>query len=149
MTIRWDAMRDLPEDLCALIRKHEGFRKLVYRDSEGKLTIGYGTLLENGLSRDEAELLMRFRMVQMLEEISPTPEGRVMAELPDDVMHAMSSMLYNLGTSRLRKFKRMFTALSLGNWNQAALEALDSKWARQVKSRARETADAIRRVRRA
>ena len=43
------------------LKRDEGFRAKPYHDSEGKLTIGYGTLIEDGLSEEEAELLLNHR----------------------------------------------------------------------------------------
>ena len=42
---------NLLEDL----KRDEGFSSLPYRDTEGLLTIGYGTLIQNGISEEEAE----------------------------------------------------------------------------------------------
>ena len=45
-------------------------------------------------------------------------------------------MAFNVGLPRLRGFKRMWAALEGRDYSEAAKEMLDSKWARQVKTRA-------------
>ena len=48
----------------------------------------------------------------------------------------LMNMAFNLGLPRLQKFEKMLLALRLGDGERAALEALDSKWAKQVGKRA-------------
>ena len=50
-------------------------------------------------------------------------------------------MAFNLGLHRLKKFKRMFAALNKKDYEGAAKEGLDSKWAKQVYNRARRLMD--------
>lgn len=50
---------------------------------------------------------------------------------------ALADMAFNLGCSRLRKFRRLHAALSHNppNYQEAVREMRDSRWCRQVKSR--------------
>ena len=48
----------------------------------------------------------------------------------------MVNMAFNLGATRLEKFRQMRFHLSQHNWKQAAEEGRDSKWYRQVTNRA-------------
>ena len=45
-------------------------------------------------------------------------------------------MMFNMGRTRLSKFKKHNAALMCGDWKEAAKEGRDSKWYRQVTSRA-------------
>jgi lysozyme len=45
-------------------------------------------------------------------------------------------MAFNLGIPRLSAFSNMWGALEDGDYKQAAVEMLDSRWARQVGRRA-------------
>ena len=56
---------------------------------------------------------------------------------------ALMSMAFNLGAPRLGGFRRMRAAIQSGDWHQAAREALDSRWASQVGTRAGEIADML------
>jgi lysozyme len=45
-------------------------------------------------------------------------------------------MMFNLGRTRLSKFKNMRTAIDNEDWATAAVEGRDSRWYRQVGNRA-------------
>jgi lysozyme len=45
-------------------------------------------------------------------------------------------MCFNLGAPRLSKFKKFITAINDEQWIEAAVEMMDSRWARQVGPRA-------------
>ena len=45
-------------------------------------------------------------------------------------------MVYNLGLTRFKGFKKTIGFIELGEYDLAATEMLDSKWARQVGKRA-------------
>tara|TARA_A100001037_G_C15090935_1_gene609037 strand:+ start:1184 stop:1627 length:444 start_codon:yes stop_codon:yes gene_type:complete len=57
-------------------------------------------------------------------------------ELPEDIQLVLANMCFNLGITRLKKFKKFLAALSERNWELAATEMMDSRWATQVKQRA-------------
>ena len=47
------------------------------------------------------------------------------------------NMAFNLGLTRLQKFKKMIAALRIRDYETAAIEMKDSKWYNQVGSRAK------------
>ena len=53
-------------------------------------------------------------------------------------------MAFNLGAPRLAKFHNMRRAIAADDWQQAAAEALDSKWAGQLPARAADIAGRLR-----
>jgi len=53
-------------------------------------------------------------------------------------------MAFNLGQTRLAGFKRLRAAVLAGDWDWAAAEALDSRWASQTGRRAAELAALLR-----
>ena len=55
-------------------------------------------------------------------------------------------MMFNLGRTRLSKFKGMKRGVDSLNWNQAADEMVDSKWYRQVNNRAQRLVERMRAV---
>ena len=57
-------------------------------------------------------------------------------QFPDEVQEILVNMLFNLGRTRLNKFKKMNAALRNRDWNTAAIEGRDSLWYRQVSNRA-------------
>ena len=62
-------------------------------------------------------------------------DGRF-GELPDEVQQILVNMMFNMGRTRLSKFKKMNAALIDGDWKEAAKEGRDSRWHRQVTNRA-------------
>jgi len=44
--------------------------------------------------------------------------------------------MFNMGPTRMAKFKNMQTQLSIGDWKEAAVEGRDSLWYKQVTNRA-------------
>jgi lysozyme len=49
---------------------------------------------------------------------------------------ALIDMMFNLGAHRFRKFKKMITAIKVGDWERASIEAIESRWYVQVGGRA-------------
>ena len=125
-----------------LIKKHEGLKLKPYKCSAGKLTIGYGRNLEdNGISQVEAEELLQ-------NDVQRCYVGCVKFsfwyKLNEARQVALLNMCYNLGISRLKGFKKMLAALEEGDYEKAAKEMLDSKWAFDVKTRAKELAQIMK-----
>jgi len=127
-----------------LIKKHEGLRLLPYICPPGKLTIGYGRNLEDvGITTMEAELLLQHDIVRIEKEAKEIFK-KVWDELDDTRKAVIVDMLYNLGSSRFIKFKKFIAAVKKKDFDTAAKEMLDSLWAKQVKSRATELAELMK-----
>lgn len=126
----------------SLVRQAEGFRRFPYRDTVGKLTIGYGLNLDDrGVSEEEAELLATRYLIEL--ERSLGLARPVFRTLSLTRQAALLSMTYNLGLSGALNFKRMWLALDYGRFDEAADEMLDSKWSEQVGNRAKKLAKII------
>ena len=133
----------------AQLQRHEGLSLEAYYCPAGKLTIGYGHNLEawpvrgvkkegDVISREKAEELLVEDVFGVVDELDTRlPWWRELSEARQGVL---LNMAFNLGVPRLSGFVKMFHALESGDWNRAAREMLDSKWAEQVKSRAAELA---------
>ena len=67
-------------------------------------------------------------------------------KLPLIARSVLLDMCYNLGQNRLSGFIKFLAALKVKDYSTAAKEMLDSRWAVQVKRRATEQADEIRRL---
>ncbi|MEC8642766.1 MAG: hypothetical protein VXZ67_07640 [Pseudomonadota bacterium] len=61
--------------------------------------------------------------------------------------HALVSMAFNLGGPRLAGFTRLRAAVRRSDWDEAAAEALDSRWAAQTGRRANDIAAMLRGMR--
>ena len=134
----------LTDELVAEIKREEGFVPVVYLDTKGKKTIGYGTLLEDGISEAEAELLLRHRLDLMAGELERSRVGEVYGGLKPAAKRAVLNMAYNMGVPSLLGFQKMWAALAEGDYAQAAGEALDSVYARELPARAGRVAERMR-----
>lgn len=122
------------------LERDEGFRSKPYRCSQGKLTIGIGRNLEDvGITRKEADMLLTNDIMAAEKDVKalfPNYEA-----LGDARKLVLLNMMFNLGKSRLADFRKFRAAVQGQDFNTAALEMLDSLWARQVKGRAIELAE--------
>ena len=57
-------------------------------------------------------------------------------DLPKDLILVIANMSFNLGITRLLKFKNFLKAMEDKDWDKAAVEMIDSRWAIQVGPRA-------------
>lgn len=126
--------------LTEQLKRHEGSvvkngRHVLYKDSEGIWTIGYGCNVEQGLDEDEAEFLLSNRIDNAIMDCKLLPFWH---ELDGIRQQVVANMVYNLGLQRFLEFKKMIAAIERGDWKDAAKEGLDSKWAHQVGGRANE-----------
>lgn len=132
--------------LIAQLMTHEGCRLTVYDDATGlplreghtilgNPTIGVGrNLASRGLSSSEAMLLLTNDIAEWerdLHKLFPR-----FASFRSARQHALIDMRHNLGGDGLRGFTQMVAAINAGDWQTAAKEALDSRWADQVGDRA-------------
>lgn len=119
-----------------LIKKHEGLSLKPYKCTAGKLTIGYGRNIEDkGISQEEAEQML-FNDIQ--ECYAQLIHFDFWDKLNGARQAVLLDMCFNLGLPRLKGFKKMLAALGRSDYKTAAKEMLDSKWARDVKTRATE-----------
>lgn len=129
-------------NLEQLLIRHEGFVPHAYQDSEGYWTIGIGHLIDKrkggGITEEQARAILRDDLQYLEFHLDHyLPWWRHLSAVRRMVMQ---SMAFNLGINGLLGFKRFIAALKCGDYEMAALEMLQSKWAGQVGRRARELA---------
>ncbi len=128
-------------DLEKLIAKHEGLRLYPYHCSANKLSLGYGRNIEdNGISEAEALMLLRNDISRTEDELDAFSFTQW---LNNNRRNALIDMLFNIGLSRFVKFKKMIAALEEKDYDTAAKEMLDSRYAKQVPGRAQELSEMI------
>lgn len=130
------------------LRANEGVRDKPYVCPAGKLTIGIGRNIE-----DRPFTGRELRALYDAGEITITltPAGIRNVLLADMKLHTdlcraivdnwqdldevrqtvLAEMCFQLGPNRFAGFKQMIKAIEGRDWMRAALEALDSKWARE------------------
>jgi lysozyme len=123
--------------LIEKIKHSEGYVGMPYKDSLGKPTIGYGTLLP--LTKEESELLLTHRLSEKIKELRVYEP--FVSELPANVQDVISEMCYQLGVGGVLKFKKMWNALKVGNYNEASRQMMDSVWAKQTPNRAKKLSE--------
>lgn len=133
----------MSETLEQMIERHEGCRFTPYPDSLGILTIGIGHNLNKPLSRAAVEQIQRDDIKDARNDCLHAFPW--FAELDEPRQKAVIDMCFNLGLSRLKQFTKFLSAMSMGEYEEAAKEMLNSRWAEQVKGRATELAAIIRR----
>lgn len=123
-------------DLQQMLMQQEGAgprddhgRFLPYEDSVGKLTIGYGHLVEKGLPPDIALMLFHSDIADAIDDVRHCFSCYDTLSRPRQLV--LVSMAFNLGRAKLAKFVRFIGAVHLGKWDEAADELLDSKAAKQ------------------
>ena len=141
----------------------EGLRLQVYEDSLGIATIGIGRNLEDrGITPEELAwmdipnmaivhtmgITEADAMYLAQNDVQIVEEELVRAHPCVDRLDAVRQlvlvdMAFNMGVPRLGKFKKMWAAIHENNFEEAAKEMLDSRWANQVKSRATKLAHAM------
>jgi lysozyme len=127
--------------LIAAVKPAEGTgpvkngRFMPYRDTVGKLTIGWGRNLDDtGITEDEAEYLLAgdiHRSVAELRAVWPWFDS-----LADARQRALAEMNFEMGLAVLLQFKDTIRFVQAGDYDAAAKAALQSKWANQVGARA-------------
>ena len=114
----------------------EGIRLKPYKDTVGKLTIGVGRNLDDvGISEDEALYLLNNDIKKAKEDVKKV-FGEMFHELDPVRQAVLIDMMFNLGLPRFLGFKKFIQAVKERDFSKASQEMLDSRWARQVKSRA-------------
>ena len=123
----------------------EGCIYEVYLDHLGYPTFGIGHLITNrdseygwsvGTDVDE------YRVQEVFKEDVKTVLSDCeklydyFYNLPEEVQLIIANMMFNMGYTRLSKFRGMKRGVDSRNWEEAADEMVDSRWYNQVTNRA-------------
>ena len=57
-------------------------------------------------------------------------------KLPEEVQHILCNMMFNMGYTRMSKFRKLKASIEKNNWSTASKEMKSSKWYTQVTNRA-------------
>jgi|TARA_E500000305_G_C4006683_1_gene230366 lysozyme len=133
------------------IKLHEGFSPTVYEDTLGYKTVGYGHLVTikddfvigeiyspeelEGVFEDDYKIA--FDNAHDLLEDEDIPFHEV-------VESVLIEMAFQLGLPRLKKFVNFIQGLKDQDYNKAADEMIDSRWAKQTPNRAHGLSEMIR-----
>lgn len=129
------------------VMQAEGFRDKPYFDccgkpyksctcgaKQGKLTIGYGRNLDDvGISKLEGEVLLDHDLF-----VAETTAGKAFdwfGACSELRQRAVVECIFNLGIVKFREFRQTLAAIKAKQFAAAALNLVDSLWAKQVGER--------------
>ena len=127
------------------LERDEGVRYEIYLDHLGYPTFGIGHLItkydpERGVSVGREISNERVQAAFQNDiAIVLTDCKKLYIEfeyLPEEVQLIIANMMFNMGYTRLRKFKGMKRGVDARDWETAADEMVDSRWYNQVQRRA-------------
>ena len=127
------------------LKEDEGCKNEIYLDHIGLPTFGIGHLVTEWDQEYEKEVGTevsedRVNNCFQVDIWGTINDCKVLYsnfdELPEEVQLILANMMFNLGRPRLTNFVRMREAVNKGDWQEAKIQMLDSKWAKQVPNRA-------------
>ena len=133
------------EQLRKELERDEGVKYEVYLDHLGYPTLGIGHLItdddpECGASvgtKVDSDRVQEAFEADVETVLSDCERLYVQFEhLPEEVKLIIANMMFNMGYTRLSKFKGMKRCVDARDWEWAADEMVDSKWYKQVTRRA-------------
>jgi GH24 family phage-related lysozyme (muramidase) len=123
----------------------EGVVYVIYMDHLGNETFGIGHLI----NADDAEYGKPVGTIITSKRVSEAFDYDVEWTLADcrrvfsgwdyypaEAQQVFANMMFNMGATRLAKFKKMIAAANAGDWSEAASEGRNSIWYSQVINRA-------------
>ena len=123
----------------------EGQVNEIYNDHLGYATFGIGHLVIEGdpeLGAPIGTPVSEERVIECFEKDVETVinDCVILHEAwdgyPEEAKQVIANMMFNMGRTRLSKFKKHNSALQSGDWKTAAAEGRDSRWYKQVTNRA-------------
>lgn len=150
--------------LDEMIRRNEGVRPKIYRDSMGIATVAVGFNLERPDARERlAEVGVSLDDVKAGKAMTDDEMTRLLRQELDVCIEDLRSLLhldamplnaqlvlvdlrYNLGPTRLRKFVTTLEAFRQGHYKKAARQLEAAPWARQVGVRAQRSVQLLRQL---
>ena len=127
------------------LERDEGVKYEVYHDHLGYPTFGIGHLITDDDPECGASVGTKVDS-DRVQEAFETDVETVLSDcerlyvqfehLPEEVKLIVANMMFNMGYTRLSKFKGMKRCVDARDWEWAADEMVDSKWYKQVTRRA-------------
>jgi len=143
-------------ELCkAEIKRHEGEVLEIYMDSLGYKTLGVGHLCQPSdpeynwevgtpVTQEVVDMYYKDDFEKHYKEtIHVFGSEEDFENLPEPIQRVLVNMCFNLGGTRLSKFRNMLKACREHNWKEMAKQMEDSRWFGQVGRRSKELQDIV------
>ena len=133
------------DQLREQLKIDEGVVNEIYKDHLGYPTFGIGHLVlesDPEYGQDVGTPVSEERTIECFEQDvqSVLSDCKKLHEgwdgYPQEVKQVIANMMFNMGLTRLSKFRKHNAALQCGDWKEAAVEGRDSRWYKQVTNRA-------------
>ena len=133
----------------------EGCNYEIYLDHLGYPTFGIGHLITENDPEYGWEVGASIDTVRVHETFESDIEGVLsdcsklysdFEDLPEEAQRVIANMMFNMGYTRLSKFKNMKLSVDDRNWDIAADEMVDSRWYYQVPNRAKRLVERMRNI---
>ena len=125
------------------IKESEGFRSTVYKCTAGHDTIGYGFAIKDlHLTKDDCDIILERKIAEL--KIRVNNKFPFLADLPEEVQDVVIECCYQLGVSGFSNFKKTIEYLMQKDFENAGIEMLDSRWAKQTPNRAKKLSDIVK-----
>lgn len=148
------------------IERNEGRKKHVYIDTKGHPTVGIGFNLDRGdaravmqsedidyaavregraaLTDEQVDRLFARDVATAERDARAVVGGGTFDALTEGRRIVLIDMVFNLGKAGLAAFRKAILALQQGNYEETALQMIDSSWYHQVGSRAQRNVEMMR-----
>ena len=131
----------------------EGVKYEIYNDHLGYATFGIGHLVVEGdqehgqpvgtpVTEERVNSVFDSDVELYVKEAKKVFPN--LDDLPEEAQQVIVNMCFNMGAPRLGKFKKFIGGVNSGDWNTAAIEMMDSRWAKQVGNRAERLRDRVK-----
>ena len=143
------------EKLRKQLEIDEGVKYEIYNDHLGYPTFGIGHLVIPSDIEYREDVGTRVSEERVRECFDKDVESvlrdctllyKDFYELPEEAQQIIANMMFNMGYTRLSKFKGMKKGVDARDWNKAADEMVDSRWYKQVTNRANRLVERMRNI---
>lgn len=131
------------ERLSERLEEEEGCELFLYDCPAGYKTLGIGRNVESrGITKAEALTMLETDINVVISELDDAfPWWN---DLSENRKIALADLAFNLGMPKLKAFVKCLKHLQNGDYENSAIELLDSNYAKQVTNRAKRNAKLIR-----
>ena len=123
------------EELMKAVKLSEGYKPTVYKETLQIDTIGYGFAIKDlYLDEEVCDIILEQKLKKLIK--SADKKFEFLKYMPQEGKDVVYEMCYQLGINGVSKFKKTLAYMQDKKYDKAAVEMLDSLWAKQTPNRA-------------